>query len=74
MKIRHGLPPEEILDEARKGDYDLVAVGAPEAPRWRGTERRVIIDDLLQEWRRPVLVVPAQPSQESQAPDEKRRR
>jgi sulfate/thiosulfate transport system ATP-binding protein len=59
MKVRHGLPPEEILEEARSGDYDLVAVGAPDPPRWRGTERRVIIDELLQEWRRPVMVVPA---------------
>jgi sulfate/thiosulfate transport system ATP-binding protein len=65
MKIRHGLPPEEILEEARSGDYDLVSVGAPDPPRWRGTERRLIIDDLLQEGKRPVLVVPAPPGEES---------
>jgi nucleotide-binding universal stress UspA family protein len=65
MKVRHGLPPEEILEEARSGDYDLVAVGAPDPPRWRGTERRVIIDELLQEWKRPVLVVPSPQTEET---------
>jgi nucleotide-binding universal stress UspA family protein len=65
MKVRHGLPHEKILEEAGSGDYDLVAVGAPESPRWRGTERRVIIDTLLQEWRRPVLIVPAPQTDET---------
>ena len=65
MKVRHGQPHEEILKEAGTGDYDLIAVGAPESPRWRGTERRVIIDTLLQERKRPVLIVPAPQAEES---------
>jgi len=59
MKVRRGLPPEEILEEARAGDYDLIAIGAPEPPRWSGTERREVIDAILGEAHQPVLIVPA---------------
>ena len=59
MKVRHGLPPEEIVEEARSGDYDLIAMGAPEPPRWRGPGRQAIIDFVLEKARQPVLIVPA---------------
>jgi nucleotide-binding universal stress UspA family protein len=56
-RIRHGLVVEEILDEARSGDYDLVVIGAHEDNGWR----RVLLDDLarkiLLQVDRTVLVV-----------------
>ena len=56
-KVRHGLVVDEILAEARGGDYDLVVIGAY---RYRGWQR-VLLDDLAQrilaQLDRPVLVV-----------------
>lgn len=40
--VRHGLVVEEILDEARKGDYDLVVIGAHEG---RGS-MDLLLDDI----------------------------
>jgi nucleotide-binding universal stress UspA family protein len=56
-KVRHGLVVDEILAEARSGDYDLVVVGAhPSAG-----ERRFLLDNishqLLKNIGRPILVV-----------------
>ena len=59
MKVRHGPAPDQILEEASAGDYDLIAIGAPEPPRWTGTERREIIDLVLEKAQQPVLIVPA---------------
>ncbi len=57
LKVRHGLVVEEIIHEAREGEYDLVVVGAHRGERWR----RILLDDLtheiLVESDRPVLVV-----------------
>lgn len=56
-KVRHGLVVEEIVDEARDGDYDLVVVGAHNGEGWQ----RVLLDDLAHEILlqidRPILVV-----------------
>jgi nucleotide-binding universal stress UspA family protein len=56
-KVRHGLVVEEILEEARDGDYDLVVVGAHRGEGWQ----RVLLDDLAHEILlqidRPILVV-----------------
>jgi nucleotide-binding universal stress UspA family protein len=56
-KVRHGLVVDEILDEARTGDYDLVIIGALRADRWR----RILLDNLankiIDRINRPVLVV-----------------
>ena len=56
-KLRSGLVVEEILAEAREGDYDLVVVGAH-----GGTGRyRFLLDDVteevISELNRPVLIV-----------------
>jgi len=56
-EVRHGLVVDEIRDEARSGDYDLVVIGAHRARGWQ----RILLDDLTHklvlELDRPVLVV-----------------
>jgi nucleotide-binding universal stress UspA family protein len=56
-KVRHGLVIDEILTEARAGDYDLVVIGARREQGWQ----RLLLDDLahkiLAQMDRPVLVV-----------------
>lgn len=56
-KVRHGLVVDEILDEARAGDYDLVVIGAHRGEGWR----RILLDDLahqiVTQLDRPVLIV-----------------
>lgn len=56
-KVRHGLVVEEILEEARSGDYDLVIIGAHQETGWQ----RFLLDDLahqiLLSADRNVLVV-----------------
>jgi nucleotide-binding universal stress UspA family protein len=55
-EVRHGLVVDEILAEARSGDYDLVVIGAPAEAGWR----RLLLDDLarkiLIQMDRPVLI------------------
>lgn len=41
-KVRHGLIVDEILDEARAGDYDLIVIGAHNGERWH----RYMLDDI----------------------------
>lgn len=56
-KVRHGLVVDEILVEARQGDYDLVVIGAHRGEGWQ----RILLDDLAHrlvvQLDRPVLVV-----------------
>jgi nucleotide-binding universal stress UspA family protein len=56
-KVRHGLVVEEVLGEARSGDYDLVIIGAHRGTGWR----RILLDDIAHQivvgLDRPVLVV-----------------
>jgi nucleotide-binding universal stress UspA family protein len=56
-KVRHGLVVDEILAEAKAGDYDLVVVGAHRGEGWQ----RILLDDIahkiLMQMDRPVLVV-----------------
>lgn len=42
VKIRHGLVVDEIVREARDGDYDLVVIGAHRVDGWQ----RLLLDDL----------------------------
>lgn len=57
LKVRHGLVVEEILAEARAGDYDLIVVGAHQGGGWR----RILLDDLTHQVLvgadRPILVI-----------------
>jgi nucleotide-binding universal stress UspA family protein len=56
-KVRHGLVVDEILAEARSGDYDLLVIGAHRGEGWR----RILLDDLahqiIEQADRPVLIV-----------------
>jgi len=56
-KVRHGLVVDEILDEAQKGDYDLVVIGVPKGEGWQ----RLLLDNLAYQIitfaDRPVLVL-----------------
>lgn len=56
-KVRHGLVADEILAEARSGDYDLVVVGAHP----HTSEGRFLLDNIghqvLKNIDRPILVV-----------------
>ncbi|HEY43236.1 MAG TPA: universal stress protein [Anaerolineae bacterium] len=56
-KVRHGLVVDEILEEARIGDYDLVIIGAHRGDTWH----RILLDNLanqiIDKMDRPVLVV-----------------
>jgi nucleotide-binding universal stress UspA family protein len=56
-KVRHGLVVDEILEEARSGNYDLVVIGAYRGEGWQ----HILLDDLARQIivqvDRPVLVV-----------------
>jgi nucleotide-binding universal stress UspA family protein len=56
-EVRHGLVVDEIVDEAQRGNYDLVVIGAHRVQGWQ----RILLDDLTHrlvlQLDRPVLVV-----------------
>jgi nucleotide-binding universal stress UspA family protein len=56
-KVCHGLVVEEILEEAQRGDHDLVVIGAYRGAGWQ----RILLDDLAHrivvELDRSVLVL-----------------
>lgn len=64
-KIREGLVVDEILAEVEEGDYDLLIIGAHQAPpdarlgRIAGMLLDDIADQIIGHVRRPVLVVRA---------------
>ncbi len=55
--VRHGLVLDEILHEARSGDYDLVVIGAHPGKLWQ----KLLLDDLARKIMvqidRPILVI-----------------
>lgn len=57
-KVRHGFVVDEILAEAREGDYDLVVIGAHREHGWQ----RFLLDDIAHEIitqvARNLLVIP----------------
>lgn len=56
-KVRHGLVVDEILDEAQKGCYDLVVIGAYQGVGWQ----RFLLEDqarkIMSQLDLPVLVI-----------------
>lgn len=56
-KIRHGLVVQEILNESKGEDYDLIVIGAHEGKGWE----RYLLDDLAHDLichaDRPLLVI-----------------
>jgi len=63
-KLRHGLVLDEIVAEAREGDYELVVIGGhptPDAPAGLGPVRPTLLEDMadhvISALRRPVFVV-----------------
>lgn len=56
-KVRHGLVVDEIEDEARSGDYDLVVIGAHPARGWRHLLLEDLARKIILRLDRPVLVV-----------------
>lgn len=62
-KVRHGLVVDEIVNEARDQDYDLVVMGAHGIPEDRAQRslrallQENITDQILTQLRRPMLIV-----------------
>lgn len=56
-KVRHGFVVDEILDEARTGNYDLVVIGAHQQERWAGFLLDDLAEQIITKIDRPVLLV-----------------
>ena len=56
-RIRHGMVVEEILEEAREGEYDLIVIGAHNTTGWQS----FLLDDLayqiFTQSDRPILIL-----------------
>jgi nucleotide-binding universal stress UspA family protein len=55
-KVRHGLVVDEILAEARSGDYDLIVIGA-QRQKWQRFLLADLSHQIIEQVDRPVLVV-----------------
>ncbi len=56
-KVRHGFVVDEILKEARLGDYDLIIIGAHRRRGWQSVLLENIARKIVIMANRPVLVV-----------------
>ena len=56
-KIRHGLVVDEILEEARSGDYDLVVIGEYRGVGWEQLLLDNLARQIITKIDRPVLIV-----------------
>ena len=56
-KVRRGLVVDEILTEARNGDYDLIVIGAHQGKKWQHFLLEDLAQKILMQSDRPVLVV-----------------
>jgi nucleotide-binding universal stress UspA family protein len=59
-KVRHGFVVDEILKEARLGDYDLIIIGAHQREGWESLLLENIARKIVIMADRPVLVVRSQ--------------
>lgn len=57
-KVRHGLVLDEILAEAREGNYDLVVIGAHREHGWQRFLLDDIAHDIITQIDRHLLVIP----------------
>ena len=55
-KVRHGLVVDEILAEARSGDYDLIVIGA-QRQKWQRFLLADLSHQIIEQVDQPVLVV-----------------
>jgi nucleotide-binding universal stress UspA family protein len=55
-EVRHGLVVDEILTEAKSGDYDLVVIGAHRSTGWQHLLLDDLVHQLLPQLDRSVLV------------------
>ncbi len=56
-KIRHGLVVQEILDEAKSGDYDLLVIGAHPGHGWKHFLLSDLAREIIGRIDRPLLVI-----------------
>lgn len=56
-KVRHGLVVDEILEEARSGDYDLVVIGTYRREGWWRFLLENLARQIIAQIDRPVLVL-----------------
>lgn len=56
-KVRHGLVVDEIMAEARDGDYDLIIIGAHQEDWWQRWLLTDVAREIMVRADRPVLVV-----------------
>jgi len=58
LKVRHGLVVDEIVAEARGGDYDVVVIGAHRGMGWAQLMLDNLARQIVAEVDRPVLIIP----------------
>jgi nucleotide-binding universal stress UspA family protein len=56
-KVRHGRVVDEILNEARSGDYDLIVIGAHHDEGWQGFLLEDLAYQIMMQADRPVLIL-----------------
>ena len=57
LKVRHGPVLEEIRDEAQRGNYDLLVIGAHQSAGWQRFLLEDIAYQIIEQADRPVLIV-----------------
>lgn len=56
-KVRHGIVVNEIVAEARNGDYDLIVIGAHQGKGWQRFLLKDLAYQIIMHADRPVLVL-----------------
>lgn len=55
--VRHGLIVEEMVAEAKEGDFDMLVIGAHKAPGIEGLLSSDLSEEIMLSVKRPVLIV-----------------